>query len=166
MELLQSDIGQGEVQRKKAAAGPAPKIVGEVKVQEVLLDFLKRNEGHRDFSKMKRAARAVYEMYGDLEVADFGQVAFEAVRKKFIAENLSWSYINDLMAYIKTAFRLGVENRKVPENVFFFLQIIKPLHRGQAKTLPPRLDVADEDIVRTLDYLAPTVRDIRCPACS
>lgn len=160
LEILHADIGQGEVQRKKVAAGPAPKAAAEVKVQEVLLDFLKENEGHRDFSKMKRAARAVYEMYGDLEAADFGQVAFEAVRKKFIAENLSWSYINDLMGYIKTAFRLGVENRKVPENVFFFLQIIKPLHRGQAKTLPPRLDVADEDIIRTLDYLAPTVRDM------
>lgn len=160
LEILRDDIGQAEHGRSMAVKrDPAPPV-GVVKVQEILLDFLKAHEGHRDFSKMKRAARGVYEMYGDMAADDFGQVAFEAVRKKFIGENLSWSYINDLMSYIKNAFRLGVENRKVPENVFFFLQIIKPLHRGQAKTLPPRLDVPDEDIVRTLEFLSPTVRDM------
>ena len=131
-----------------------------VNVDEILLDFLKINQFHRDVSKIKRVFRLVHSMYGDMPAQEFGQCAFQSVRKKLIAENLSYSYINDLMGFVRNAFQLGVENRKLPEQVYFFLMILRPLRRGEAKTLPPRLDVPDAEIVKTLPFLGETVRDM------
>lgn len=131
-----------------------------VNVDEILLDFLKINQFHRDVSKIRRVFRLVHTMYGDMPAQEFGQCAFQSVRKKLIAEDLSYSYINDLMGFVRNAFRLGVENRKLPEQVYFFLMILRPLRRGEAKTLPPRLDVPDAEIVKTLPFLGETVRDM------
>ena len=167
VRMLEAEIAIGEKGKRAARAEQDRSIAVEpvsagnvVKVQEILLDFLKENQEHRDLSKIRRVVKIAYEMYGDMDAEDFGQVAFLAVRKKLVRENLSWNYINDLMAFVKSAFRRGVENRKISENVYFFLTLVKPLRRGQAKTNPPRMDVSDEDFVKTLPFLLPTVRDM------
>lgn len=145
---------------RKSSPEPAKKKVRKILVEEVILDYLTANLMHPKYQKIKRAMQALRRLYGSSDAVDFGRVKFQAVRKVFVEENLAYSYVNELMRFVARAFDLAVENEKLPETVSATLSLVKKLRRGEAKTLPPRLDASDVDILTTLPYMSQTVRDM------
>ena len=69
VRLLEVEIALGEAAKpssRSIAVEPVP-AGAVVKVQEILLDFLKENQEHRDLSKIRRVVKIAYEMYGDMD---------------------------------------------------------------------------------------------------
>lgn len=129
----------------------------KILVQDLILRYMDQPHDARETSKKKRAMRILFDLYGETAADEFGAVKFRAVRKEMIAQNLSYSYINDLMAHVRALFFLGVELEMVPESVAVAVSIVKPLRRGEAKTLPPRQAADDTDIEKTLPFLSQTI---------
>lgn len=153
-----------EFLRKIAGDESGPAVAkdrkGEVEVQELILDALRKYAEHPKYQKMKRALQALRKAYGTTKAVDFGRVKFQAVRRGFVEEGLAGSYVNELMRFVIWCFELGVENEKIAEGIPAALRMVKPLKKGDAKVNPPRLDAKDEDILKVLPFLSQTIRDM------
>ena len=67
-----------------------------------------------------------------------------------------------LMKYIRAMLKWGILHKLVPHQVYVEAQFIPALKKGKTRAYekPPRQDVPDEVINRTLPYLLPTLRDM------
>jgi len=67
-----------------------------------------------------------------------------------------------LMGYIRAMLKWGILRKLVPHQVYVEAQFIPPLKKGKTRAYekPPRQDVPDEVINRTLPHLLPTPRDM------
>ena len=145
------------------APKPSPTIcqpVAGLRVMELVLHYLNQFRDKTRFHSVRTALRVVKERYGDIDVEDFGPLALKDCREQFIASNYARRYINDLTGYIVQMFKFGVENELVSESTAARLSYVKPLRRGEARDNPPREEVPDTEILKTLPHLLPTIRDM------
>lgn len=129
-------------------------------VSELVLKFLDEFKNHPKYQKYRCAAERLVELYGDMPVQNFGPIAFKKVRKTFVEEGLARSYVNELMDKIKHIVRFAVEEEMLPEAAAAAIAVVKALPKGAARDNPPRLDVEDGDVARTLKFALPTIRDM------
>ncbi len=95
---------------------------------------------------IKRVIRAVRELYGHTNAAEFGPLALKAVRQKLIDEGLARTSTNQNVSRIKRIFKWGVSNELVPASVHQGLSTVAGLRRGrtEARETEPVKPVPDE----------------------
>ncbi|MDO4574429.1 MAG: tyrosine-type recombinase/integrase [Planctomycetia bacterium] len=129
-------------------------------LSELALRFLDANEHHPKYQKFQRAAMRLVETCGSRPVDEFGPVMFKKVRASFLADGLARSYVNELMDRIKQIIRFAVEEEMAKESTAAVIDAVKRLRKGQGRDNPPRMDVPDEAVLRTLPFANPTLRDM------
>jgi integrase len=110
--------------------------------------------------KVRLALAPVRRMYGEARAADFGPVAFKAVRAKLVEAKLSISTIRDRMGIIRRMVAWGVENERLPGDAVHRLRAVAPLRASRDGVKPARkVRPAPEEHIRAiLPHLNPTVR--------
>jgi len=162
-QIVEPEAAQPEPEAAPEPPTPprlAPEPVGEMRVTELVLRYLSEFTDKTRFHAVRTALKVAKERYGDLNVEDFGPLALKDCREQFIAADYARRYINDLTGYIVQMFKFGVANELVSESTAARLTYVKPLKLGEARDNPPRLQVADTEILKTLPYLLPTIRDM------
>lgn len=147
--------------KKESNVVDSRKTKNHVTITDLVLAVLQ--EKYFPESTMFRARIAFEKLndnFGSDDVETFGPVALKRIREEWIQEGKARSYIQDLEKVIKRLFRFGVENELVSETVAAKLMYVKPIREGEARDNPPREDVKDAEILKTLPYLLPTVRDM------
>jgi integrase len=139
--------------------------VGEVLVSELAAGFLGYLESQKtdktDFLHFKRALGFLIETYGELTVNEFSPKKLKVCRGQMVkAGSLCRTMINKHTDRIVRVFAWGVEEEFVPTNIVAALREVKGLQKGEQGTFdnPPRQEVPDEVIQRTLPFMSPTVR--------
>ncbi|MBQ9456181.1 MAG: tyrosine-type recombinase/integrase [Thermoguttaceae bacterium] len=127
---------------------------------ELVAGFMETMKKNSHFDKLKTMARAVVRLYGETDADDFGPQALIACRNEWVAQNLSRNYINKLTGWVLRCFQWGVTQETVRLETYQKLKLVEPLKQGEAIDHPPREDVPDIEIIKTLPHLLPTVRDM------
>ncbi|MFW6039194.1 MAG: site-specific integrase [bacterium] len=110
-------------------------------------------------NNIRQALRPLTRLYPDVSVDEFTPRQLKAVRQHMI--DLGWSrpWINKSIRRIRRAFRWGVEEELVPENVHRALASVAGLKAGRTEAPEPApvVPVSDEMIDATLPHLTPTL---------
>lgn len=113
--------------------------------------------------RWKHAFGPLLKLYGNTLVTDFGPKTFKQVRAKFVGNDRSRTYINDLACEIRLAFQWGVTEELVPISVFESIRLVKILRPGEFAGMPEGKEVKPVPIMTvraTLPFLAPPVAAI------
>ena len=132
--------------------------VGELSA--AYLDFAEVEKEPKAYGHIKTAIAFVVGPYSEIDTDRFGPKALAAVQKEMeMSGRFSRGYVNDLVGWVRSAFRWGVGQEMVPAEVETALKYVAPLRKGKttARESVPREDVPDEIVWRTLPYLFPTV---------
>jgi integrase len=110
--------------------------------------------------KVKLALKPVRKLYGEAKAAEFGPVAFKAVRATLIEAGLSITTVRDRLGTIKRMIAWGVENELLPGDALHRLQAVSGLRAGRDKVKPARkvAPAREEHITAILDNVSPTIR--------
>jgi integrase len=110
--------------------------------------------------KVKLALKPVRELYGEIKAAEFGPVAFKAVRTKLVDSRLSITTIRDRMGIIRRMIGWGVENELLPGDALHRIQAVAPLKVARDRVKPAKKvkPAPEEHIAALLPHLNPTVR--------
>jgi integrase len=100
---------------------------------------------------VRTAMRHLKALYGDTPAADFGPLAFNAVRATIVATNLSRSTCNRYADIIRRAFKWAVATELVPPSVYQGLRAVDGLRRE------PVRPVAEAYVRKVLPFLPPAV---------
>ncbi|MDO4583934.1 MAG: site-specific integrase [Planctomycetia bacterium] len=149
--------------RKLMEDSPAVGVAGgrqEMVVLELIEKYLVKMKDHSHFDKVKIMCRTVLEAFGEMPLAEFGPLAMARCRQCWVERDLTRNYVNKLTGWVVRMFAWGVSQEMVPYEVVARLQTLEPLKLGEARDNPPREDVKNEDVVRTLPFLTPIVRDM------
>lgn len=153
------------------ASGRAlPKAACDLTVAELAVRYLehaqryyiKNGQPTGSIPALRVALRWLRQTYGPTLVIDFGPLALEAVQGKMISADLSRHTVNELVAWIRRAFRWGVAKQLVPPTVYQALQALPGLRRGYttARETAPVKPVADAVVDATVPHLPEVVADI------
>jgi integrase len=140
----------------------------QLSVAELLLDYLGYCRAYygagpnSELHRIIRVARPLRELYGRAPAAEFGVVAFKAVRQRFLDEGLSRTFINASMKRITRLFRWAASEGRLPPSVPQALGLIPGLRRGKtaARATNPVLPVDDKLVEATLCHLPDVVADM------
>ena len=136
---------------------------GETLISELVVSFLGYVEPRLDkteFQHFKRAISFLVEIYGESAVNEFSLMELEICRDQMVkAGTLCRSQINKQIGRIIRVFRWGLKRKLVAPNTVGALREVENLQRGEPGTFdnPPREDVPDEAVKRTLPFMSPTV---------
>ncbi len=113
-----------------------------------------------EIGKIRDALKPVERLYGDQPAAEFGPVAFKAVRGEFIKADLCRSTIGYHLGKIRRFIKWAVENELLPGDAYHRIQAVSPLRAGRDGVREPRKvkPVADEHVDLVLPHLPPPVR--------
>ena len=136
---------------------------GAILVKELILGYFSNAVATLpdvESDKVKLALKPVRELYGESKAADFGPVAFKAVRAKLVASRLSITTIRDRLGIIRRMIGWGVENELLPGDALYRLQAVAPLRAGRDKVKPAKKvkPAPEEHIKAILTHVNPTVR--------
>jgi integrase len=138
---------------------------GDVFVSELAAGYLGHLESQKtdktDFLHFKRAVGFLIDIYGELAVNEFSPKKLKVCRNQMVkAGTMCRSQINKHIGRIVRVFTWGVEEEHVQSNIVHALQAVKDLRKGEQGTYdnPPRQEVSDDVIRRTLPFMSPTVR--------
>lgn len=111
---------------------------------------------------IKCALRYLKELYGKTPAAEFGPLAFKAIRERMIEDALSRNYINDHSRRIKRMFKWAVGEQLVPASTYDALRTVDGIRKGRtaARETDPVEPVADEIVDATLEQLPEVVADM------
>lgn len=145
------------------SAGPAALVRRpDVTVVEVIVAYLEWAQGyydHRQYARLQTALRPVRELYGRTPAREFGPVALEACRGKYVEQQYARAYCNQLVNCVRGCFRWLVSKELVPSTVPERLASLLPLRKG--KTPAPerdRVPPVDLSVVEaTLSHLDPVL---------
>ncbi|MDO4574174.1 MAG: site-specific integrase [Planctomycetia bacterium] len=137
-----------------------PKGQAEMVVLELIEKYLVKMQDHSHYEKVKIMCRTVLEMFGEVPLSAFGPLALARCRQVWVDRNLTRNYINKLTNWVVRMFTWGVSQEMVPYDVVARLRTMEPLKPGEARDNPPREDVKNDDVLRTLPFLTPIVRDM------
>jgi integrase len=108
---------------------------------------------------VEAAAKSLKSAYGPTAAAEFGPIAFKAVRHAMIEQGLCRNVINQRTNCIKRIFRWAVGEELLPPAVLQALTAVEPLRVGRsaAQETQPVRPVPDEHVEAVLPFLPPTV---------
>ena len=124
------------------------------------LDNVESRTNRTDFLHFKTAIGYLIGIYGELSVDEFSPKKLKVVRNQMVkAGTLCRRMVNSYTARIIRIFTWGVEEEYINPNVVAALREVKNLQKGEQGTFdnPPREDVPDDVIKRTLPFMSPTV---------
>ena len=137
------------------------------KPQQVLVDdlcfaYLKYAKEHDPdhYGGIKTALNILLEQYTGQPVDVLDTRHFLHLQDKFVDLGVSRQYCNMLMNYIRAMLKWGILRKLVSHQVYVEAKFIPPLKKGKTRAYekPPRQDVPDEVVDRTLPHLLPTIR--------
>ena len=125
------------------------------------LKYAKENDpGH--YSSVKTAAEIFLQHFSAQAIEGLDSKSFLHLRDQFVAYGVSRQYCNALMGYIRAMLKWGALHKLVPYPVYGEAKLVPALKKGKTSAYekPPRQDVPDDVINRTLPHLLPTPRDM------
>ena len=111
---------------------------------------------------IKMVLRLVRETYGHTPAADFGPLAFKAIRGRLVDAGHSRGYVNKLMAVVPRMFKWAAAEELVPASVYHALKTVEGLKKGRTaahETAPVR-PVEDTVVEATVPHLPRVVADM------
>jgi hypothetical protein len=70
--------------------------------------YVKDGQPTGHLGRIRRAIRILYELYGEIPVAEFGPIRLKAIQQSLVTKKCSRSYINAIVGVIRQIFRWGV----------------------------------------------------------
>jgi integrase len=153
------------------AAAPHGIHESETSVSELMLAFMKFARTHyvrpdgsntHEVAEYHGVAKLVDELYGGLLAAEFGPLAFRAVRQAMIERGWCRSLVNQRANRVRRVFKWAVGEQLIPPSTLAALAAVAGLQRGRSKVREssPVLPVDDETVDRTLPFLPRHVRGL------
>ncbi len=111
---------------------------------------------------VRRALGLLRQLYGQQLVTSFGPRCLQAIQQKLVQEEKARTYINDVCAVVRRAFKWAVSQELIPVQVHQALATVPGLKKGRtaAREPAPVLPVSDEVLAATLPHLPPVVADM------
>ncbi len=111
---------------------------------------------------VRRALGLLRQLYGQQRATSFGPRCLQAIQQKLVQEGKARTYINDVCAVVRRAFKWAVSQELIPVQVHQALTTVSGLKKGRtaASEPAPVLPVSDEVLAATLPYLPPVVVDM------
>ncbi len=112
--------------------------------------------------RIRVAIRSICEHYAHKPVDEFGPLALQAVRQRFIGEGRSRVYTNHIVGAIKRVFRWGSSQELVPVSTYQALATVAGLQKGRTEAAEPSPigPVHDDAIDATLPHMSEIVADM------
>ena len=151
---------QSEVSKWLANGGrlmPESPVAG-LSVNQVLARYREHAEAYymgvdgkpdaRTMWHIKRAIRAVRELFGMSQAAEFGPRALAVVQNHLVTGGFCRKSVNKYIGFIKRAFRWAASQELVPASVWQGLASLEGLRRGRTKAAEPAPigPVSDKDV--------------------
>jgi integrase len=136
---------------------------GDILVSELAAGYVKYIESRLDrteFLHFQRAIGFLVGIYGDIAVNEFSPKKLKVCRNQMVqAGTMCRSQINKHTGRVIRIFAWGVEEEYVHTTIVAALREVKHLQRGEQGTFenPPREEVPDEVVRRTLPFMYPTI---------
>ncbi len=144
-----------------------PPTARAITVSELLLAYVEFAEGYyrppsRETEIIKNTCKAVRELFGDIQAAEFGPRQLKAVRQRWIDGGLARKYINAKVGRVIRIWKWGGEEQLVPASTWHSLKCLAGLRFGRsgAKETPPKESVPDTDFWSVVPALSAPVRAI------
>jgi integrase len=117
-------------------------------------------------ASLRMAFKPLRAMYGELPAAEFGPVAFQAVRQKMLeikgarGQTLCVTTVRKMLGTIKRMIGWGVANEMLPGDALHRLQAVEGIRANQPGIIPPKkvLPVSEADVQAILPHLTPATR--------
>jgi integrase len=136
----------------------------QVTVDNLCLAYLKyaKETDPDHFFGIKTAVEILLKQFTGQTVDVLDTRHFLVLQDLFVQHGVSRQYCNTLMNYVRAMLKWGILRKLVPHQVYVEAKFIPPLRKGKTRAYekPPRQDVPDEVINRTLPHLLPTIRDM------
>jgi integrase len=116
----------------------------------------------RQYHRVWTALKPVWELYGSVRAVDFGPLALQTVRARYVEAGYARTFCNQLTACVRRCFRWAAGEQMVPITVAQALAAVAALRLGKTAA-PERKRVrppAIEDVEKTLSHLVPTLADM------
>ena len=147
-------------------AVPLPNGDHNVSVRELaaaFLDYAKANTNPTDYAHYRVIVLDFLDkLYGDdTSVDNFTPRCLKLVRTEMMKSGrFCRNIVNRYTKNIISIFAWGVENELVQETTWRALKVVKSLRKGEQGTFdnPPRQEISDEVVKRTLPFMPPTLR--------
>ena len=137
---------------------------GDVLVAELADGFFKNIQGRMHpahISHFKVTIGYLVKIYGDIPADAFSPKKLKAIRNQMVQSGkLCRRMVNDYTGRIIRIFSWGVEEELAQPSIVTALREVKSLRKGEQGTFenPPRKEVPDDFVRRTLPYMSTTVR--------
>ena len=136
----------------------------ECLVSELALSYLKHLEAstmsQTDLAHFRRVIGFLVEIYGEFAADEFTPKKLKTVRGQMVKiGTLCRRMVNSYTRRIVQIFAWGVEEELVKGATWQDLKAVKPLKKDESGTFdnPPREEIADSEVKKTLPHLSPTV---------
>jgi integrase len=164
-QLYDRLLAEWLVERNKPAE--SPKQVAAIGVVELVAAYLDFAQGYyrqggqptSEYVAVRDALKPVVELYGGVQVSEFGPLALKACRERMVQRGLARRHVNQRVNRIRRCFRWGVENELVAPTVLEGLRSVTALKKGRTpapETLPVQ-PVLREHVEAVLPHVAKQV---------
>lgn len=151
-----------------AALAPSPD--GDLTIIELIAAYWQFAEGYyRKDGKptdhlhlVRRALGILRQLYGRQPATAFGPKALQIIQQKLIVDGKARTYINDVCAVLKRAYKWAVSQELVPVQAYQALATVPGLKKGRtaAREPSPVAPVSDEVVGAVLPHLPPLIADM------
>jgi len=152
-----------ELQASPVTFGVPHQTGSNVLVAELAACFFRNIQGRvhpAHISHFKVTIGYLVEIYGDIAADTFTPKKLKVVRDQMVRSGkLCRKVVNDYTGRVVRIFSWGVEEEFVKSNIVNDLREVKALRKGEPGTFenPPRKEVPDDVVQRTLPFMSPTV---------
>lgn len=117
-------------------------------------------EETRSVENCRDALRTLFELFADVNAAEFGPRSLVLYRDELVRHGLARSTVNDRVKLVRRAFRWATENELVPPSVLHGLQAVAGLRhgRGGARETEPVRPAPEANIRAALPFMPDPVR--------
>jgi integrase len=145
---------------------PAVKPGGHLLIADLCIRYLEHAKayynGGTEYTRMRIAARAVLARFDNTQVDDFGPLALDELRERYMIDERDWcrTYINCIVNCIRRIWRWGVSKQLVKPDTLAALSTLDGLKEGRTRARESN-DVGPVEwphYAAVLPYMAPTVR--------
>lgn len=109
---------------------------------------------------VKRAMLSLFDLFADVEAADFGPRSLVLYREQLARAGLARSTINDRVSIVRRAFKWATQEEKLPPELYHGLMSVQGLRRGRggARETEPVRPAAQQAIDASLPHMPEPVR--------
>ncbi len=151
-----------------SAASPAPAC--DLTIIELIAAYWQYAEGYyvKDgrptdhLHIVRRALGLLRQLYGQQPATSFGPRCLQAIQQKLVQQGKARTYINDVCAVVRRAFKWAVSQELIPVQVHQALTTVPGLKKGRtaAREPSPVAPVSDEVVGAVLPHLPPLIADM------